>query len=82
MNLQTLPEDFRYNYSNLWLNILASNVNGIKKYGEALGVGNLYGLFACMVTARSWESISSPGGITKKTVTKDEVRVNGINIFS
>jgi aarF domain-containing kinase len=52
---------------------MSADIEGIKKYSEALGVGSFYGLFACMVTARSWESISTPGGVTKKGANKDEV---------
>jgi len=37
-----------------------------------LGVGDLFGLFACMVTGRSWESITAQGGVSKK-LTKEEV---------
>jgi len=36
-----------------------------------LGVGELYPLFACMVTARSWESLSSQDGVSKKLTPKE-----------
>lgn len=71
--MQTLSPEFRYNYANFWLSIINSNVEGIKEYGTNLGVGELYGLFACMVTARSWESLSSKDGVAKK-LTPEEVR--------
>jgi hypothetical protein len=32
-------------------------VEAIRTAATALGVGELYGLFACMVTARSWNAI-------------------------
>lgn len=35
-----------------------------------MGVGELYGLFACMVTSRSWDAISH--GIDKSAATYEE----------
>ncbi|XP_053681270.1 aarF domain-containing kinase 1 [Anopheles nili] len=53
-----LTEQFRYNYSKLWLSILRVDQAGMKKYAHALGVeGSLWGLFACMVTGRPWDSV-------------------------
>lgn len=50
-------------------------MEGIKTHSEELGVGEFYGLFACMVTGRSWQSISSKEGITQIKFSKDEVRL-------
>ncbi|KAK8745741.1 hypothetical protein OTU49_000354 [Cherax quadricarinatus] len=58
-----LTSDFRVTYSKFWLSILNANLNEIRQYGTELGVGELYGLFACMVTGRSWNSIAK--GIDK-----------------
>jgi len=69
-----LSDELRYNYSNFWLSILNANVEGIKQYSKALGVEDLYGIFSAMITARSWESISSPGGISKTKITDKEAR--------
>ena len=43
---------FRYDYSDFWLAIINRDVDKIKAAADKLGVGELYGLFACMVTAR------------------------------
>lgn len=67
---QALTDNFRLNYAGLWLSILAADVNGIKKYSQVLGAGDMYGLFTCMVTARSWESVSA--GIDKQSRTQSE----------
>jgi len=58
-----LNNEFRLNYSQFWLSILNANQDGIKEYADKLGVGQLYGLFACMVAGRSWTSITK--GIDK-----------------
>ena len=60
------------------MSILNANLDDIKKYGEKLGVGELYGLFACMVTARSWNSITS--GIDRKEVSSEEVSCHNLTI--
>merc|ERR1711910_210696 len=57
-------------YSQFWLSILNANQEGIKEYADKLGVGQLYGLFACMVAGRSWSSITK--GIDKSEKTKAE----------
>ncbi len=73
MLFQTLHDDFRVNYANLWLAILRADMNGVKHWAEVMGVGNLYGLFACMLTARSWKSVTS--GIHKNGRTDEEVNL-------
>nr|CAG4650069.1 EOG090X047B [Sida crystallina] len=65
-----LPEDFRDNYSKFWMSVMRSNVNDIKADAEKLGVGELYGLFACMASGRSWNAILD--GIDKNRKTKEE----------
>lgn len=74
--LQRVSENIRHSYSQFWLAILAMDVDGIAKYGRELGVGDLSGLFACMVTARSWDSITK--GIDKKSASAAEVLYNYI----
>jgi aarF domain-containing kinase len=66
-----LNNEFRLNYSQFWLSILHADQEGIKEYADKLGVGQLYGLFACMVAGRSWSSITK--GIDKAEKTASEV---------
>lgn len=82
--MKNLSDELRYNYSNLWLSILSSNVEGIREYSKALGVEELYGIFAAMITARSWEAISSKDGIARRKLTQDEVRkfITRVLVFS
>jgi hypothetical protein len=70
--LQQLTNDFRLQYSQFWLSILKADIDGIKKAADLLGVGQLHGLFACMVTGRSWGSIQK--GIDKAEKNSAEVR--------
>lgn len=68
---QALSDKFRLNYARLWQSILAADIKGIKQYSDVLGAGEMYGLFACMLTARSWESVSK--GIDKIDLSQSEV---------
>ena len=67
------------NYGKLWMSLISGNVKKIKKYGERLGAGELFPLFACMVTARSWDSVSK--GIDKKAISKEEVCIQNLHYF-
>ncbi|MCP9260737.1 putative aarF domain-containing protein kinase 1 [Dirofilaria immitis] len=66
----TMESDFRIKYSKLWLALLEPNLNEVKKCAQSMGVGELYGLFACIVTSRSWDAISH--GIDKSIATYEE----------
>ncbi|XP_055879490.1 aarF domain-containing protein kinase 1-like isoform X5 [Biomphalaria glabrata] len=67
---QTLTDDFRMHYSKMWLAMINADVEGMKTHATALNVGDLFGLFACMLTARSWKSLTE--GIDKKKLTPEE----------
>ncbi|CAG7818707.1 unnamed protein product, partial [Allacma fusca] len=69
-----LSHDFRYNYSQLWLSIMDSDIEGMKKHSAELGVGEYYHLFSCVVSARSWDTIinKKSGGIVANQVTTSE----------
>nr|CAD7264314.1 unnamed protein product [Timema shepardi] len=65
-----LTNEFRYQYSNLWLSILNSDKEAMKKNCDNLGVGDLYGLFVCMVAGRTWDAVLS--GLEKTKFTTNE----------
>ena len=67
-------------YSRFWLSILNADTAGIRTYADKLGVGGLYGLFACMVAGRSWDSITK--GIDKTEKNKAEVKQTKAYILS
>ncbi|XP_055317647.1 aarF domain-containing kinase 1 [Sitodiplosis mosellana] len=53
-----LTDEFRYQYSKLWLSILNVDRKGMRFHTGKLGIkGDLYPLFACMLTGRPWESV-------------------------
>ncbi|CAG9856848.1 unnamed protein product [Phyllotreta striolata] len=67
----TLKDELRVEYANLWLSILNRDINGIKLHSKNLGIdGRAFGLFACMVTGRTWNSIMR--GIDKEKLTSKE----------
>ena len=53
------------------MSLIKADLEGIKKYSTAMNAGDMYGLFACMLTARSWKAITS--GIDKQGYTQSEV---------
>lgn len=62
------------------MSILTVDRAGMRKHSENLGIkGDLYGLFACMVTGRPWESVMA--GITNRKQDAKEV-ISRIILFS
>ncbi|XP_075185623.1 aarF domain-containing protein kinase 1 isoform X7 [Anomaloglossus baeobatrachus] len=68
---QELTDHFRLNYCRLWQALLAADMRGIRTYSQRLGAGDLYPLFACMLTARSWDSVNR--GIDRGAASAEEV---------
>ncbi|XP_013398397.1 uncharacterized aarF domain-containing protein kinase 1 [Lingula anatina] len=66
----TLTDSFRLNYGHLWTSLLDADLEGMKHYADVMGCGDLYGLFACVVTGRSWTAISS--GIKEVSYSTEE----------
>ena len=55
----------------MWQALISTDLEGIKRSSEDLGVGDMYGLLACMLTARSWDVVTS--GINQENVSEEEV---------
>lgn len=69
--MQNLTDSFRYEYSKLWLSILNVDRDGMRRHCAALGVKrDLYPLFACMLTGRTWETVI--GGVQRQRHTSSE----------
>ncbi|KAM3918753.1 aarF domain-containing protein kinase 1 [Leptodactylus fuscus] len=69
---QELTDNFRMNYCHLWKALIAVDMDEVRRYSQLLGAGDLYPLFACMLTARSWDSINR--GIDQGPVSTEEAQ--------
>ncbi|KAM6202668.1 aarF domain-containing protein kinase 1 [Rhynchocyon petersi] len=67
---QVLTEEFRLDYCHLWQSLIWTDMKSVEKYSQRLGAGELYPLFACMLTARSWKAVTR--GIGQAPVTSSE----------
>ncbi|XP_004082471.2 uncharacterized aarF domain-containing protein kinase 1 isoform X1 [Oryzias latipes] len=67
---QALQPDFRLNYCRLWMSLIKGDMSGVERYSRRLGAGDLYPLFACVLTARSWDAVNA--GISSVPVTHAE----------
>lgn len=68
---QNLTDAFRYEYSKLWLSILNVDRDGMRQHCLNLGVKReLYPLFACMLTGRTWETVVA--GVQRQRHTSGE----------
>ncbi|XP_066884076.1 aarF domain-containing protein kinase 1 isoform X1 [Kogia breviceps] len=77
---QVLTEEFRLDYCHLWQSLIWTDMKSVRKYSQRLGAGDLYPLFTCMLTARSWDSVNRGIGQTPVTATEDsEIRDNAAN---
>ncbi|XP_004624946.1 uncharacterized aarF domain-containing protein kinase 1 [Octodon degus] len=74
---QVLTEAFRIDYCHLWQSLIWTDMEKVKRYSQCLGAGELYPLFACMLTARSWDSVNRGISHAPVTATEDsEIRSN------
>ncbi|XP_013372636.1 PREDICTED: uncharacterized aarF domain-containing protein kinase 1 isoform X2 [Chinchilla lanigera] len=77
---QVLTEAFRLDYCHLWQSLIWTDMEKVKRYSQCLGAGELYPLFACMLTARSWDSVNRGISHAPVTATEDsEIRSNAAN---
>uniref|UniRef100_A0A8D3DM17 AarF domain-containing protein kinase 1 n=1 Tax=Scophthalmus maximus TaxID=52904 RepID=A0A8D3DM17_SCOMX len=67
---QILQPDFRLDYCRLWQALINSDMSKVERYSRRLGAGDLYPLFACVLTARSWTAVNA--GISSVPVTHSE----------
>nr|XP_038968582.1 aarF domain-containing protein kinase 1 isoform X3 [Rattus norvegicus] len=74
---EVLTEEFRLDYCNLWQSLIWTDLDRVKYYSQRLGAADLYPLFACMLTARSWASVKQGIGQAPVSATEDsEIRNN------
>uniref|UniRef100_A0A1I8HDE2 ABC1 domain-containing protein n=1 Tax=Macrostomum lignano TaxID=282301 RepID=A0A1I8HDE2_9PLAT len=68
--VKQLTPDFRLSYCRLWRAIIDGDLAGIRASADSLGCGHLYGLFACMVSGRSWRAVSA--GVSRSEFSTEE----------
>ncbi|XP_041514555.1 aarF domain-containing protein kinase 1 isoform X3 [Microtus oregoni] len=74
---EVLTEEFRLDYCHLWQSLIWTDMERVKQYSQRLGAAELYPLFACMLTARSWDSVKRGIGQAPVSATEDsEIRNN------
>ncbi|XP_023684597.2 aarF domain-containing protein kinase 1 isoform X1 [Paramormyrops kingsleyae] len=74
---QVLNQAFRLDYCRLWRALMKADMKGVERYSRRLGAGDMFPLFACVLTARSWASLNA--GISRTAVTSledTEIRAN------
>ncbi|XP_018431185.1 PREDICTED: uncharacterized aarF domain-containing protein kinase 1, partial [Nanorana parkeri] len=69
---QKLNDTFRLDYCRLWQALISVDMDGIRTYSQRMGAGELYPLFACMLTARSWGAVNR--GIDRGPAGKEEAQ--------
>lgn len=67
---QVLQADFRLEYCRLWQALINGDMKEMEQSSRRLGAGDLYPLFACVITARSWTAVNT--GISSAPVTHSE----------
>eukprot|EP00891_Asterochloris_glomerata_P006292 jgi/Astpho2/6292/e_gw1.00089.9.1_t len=55
---RSITDQFRHDYACLWQALIFSDVEGIKKYSAAMNAGDMYPLFAGMLTQRPWDQVT------------------------
>lgn len=69
-----LPDEFRLDYCRLWNALLHQDLKQVEAVSKKLGVTNFY-LFACMLTSRTWETVSAGGlGSDLAPAEKDKLK--------
>ncbi|KAI6237262.1 Protein kinase domain-containing protein [Aphelenchoides besseyi] len=70
-----LDTEFRIDYCKFWSALLNADKDEIQRICYKMGVGELFGLFACIVTSRSWDSVTKGIGKHKQTEAEtDEIK--------
>ncbi len=53
-----LDDAFRVSYARLWCALIFGDEEGIRRESAAMGAGDMYKLFAAILTTRSWDEVS------------------------
>ena len=52
-----LTPSFRLLYAKLWRALITADTDAVKQYAQQCGAGELYGLFAAMLTRKPWSEV-------------------------
>lgn len=69
-----IGDDFRLSYAALWRALIFADVDGIRTHSAAMNAGDLYPLFASMLTLRPWERLQKRSFENLRTAGGDAVR--------
>ena len=54
-----ITDSFRKSYALLWQSLIFADAEGIKQHSQAMNAGDMYPLFAGMLTNRPWDEVLS-----------------------
>ncbi len=52
-----ITDSFRKSYALLWQSLIFADAEGIKEHSQAMNAGDMYPLFAGMLTNRPWDEV-------------------------
>ena len=52
-----ITDEFRKSYALLWQSLIFADAEGIKQHSQAMNAGDMYPLFAGMLTNRPWDEV-------------------------
>ncbi|KNE71196.1 atypical/ABC1/ABC1-B protein kinase, variant [Allomyces macrogynus ATCC 38327] len=58
---RTLDKQFRHDYAWLWESLIRGDEDRIRYWSKQVAEVDMYELFACMITGRNWDTITSGG---------------------
>ncbi len=58
---RSYTDEFRLSYAQLWRALILADIPEIIRCSELMNAGDMYSLFAGMLTRKQWEDISKPG---------------------
>ncbi|KAJ3366360.1 putative aarF domain-containing protein kinase 1 [Allomyces arbusculus] len=71
---RTLDKQFCHNYAWLWESLIRGDEDKIRYWSKQIAQVDTYELFACMITGRNWDTITSGGVKTDRHTSElDEV---------
>ena len=67
-----LTDEFRLQYAHLWSSLIRGDPEGIKKYAQLMNAGEMYPLFASMLTRKPYHLITKAKGDANVLMSKND----------